>query len=337
MRPETRERFNAYCDNIAEINQVGSATTKFSVEPSIQQRLINRKQESSEFLSRVNIVPVPELSGEVLGLGISGPVTSNTDTSGGRRREPTNPNTMDGVGYQCRKNNQDTMLRYDWLDLWAKFPDFEQRIQRNIIQRQALDTIMIGLNGTHWSADTDLATYPSLEDVNVGWLQKLRNDKPEHVLDEGERVAGKVTYGPGGDYATLDALVYDAINNLLPSWARRDTSLRAVVSWDLLNDKYFPLINAEREPTEELARDVIMSSKRLGNRQADEVPYMPEGTIMVTRYDNLSIYEQEGKRRRHIKDEPEVDRIADYQSSNDAYAIEDYDFACLIENIEYAA
>src|SRR5690606_5520961 len=129
----------------------------------------------------------------------------------------------------------------------------------------------------------------------------------------------------------------DAINTMLPSWARRDTSLRAMVSWDLLNDKYFPLINQEEAPTEQIARDVIMSSKRLGNRGADEVPYMPEGKIFITRYDNLSIYEQEGKRRRLIKDEPELDRIVDYQSSNDAYVVEDYDFACLIENIEYAA
>ena len=31
-------------------------------------------------------------------------------------------------------------------------------------------------------------------------------------LDEGTAVAGNVTYGPGGDYKTLDALVYDAID-----------------------------------------------------------------------------------------------------------------------------
>lgn len=336
MRPQTRERFNAYCDNIASLNNVASSSTKFSVDPSIQQRLIDRKQESSEFLNLINVVPVEELQGEVLGLGVSGPVTSNTDTSGGTRRQPTSPSVLDAHGYQCRKNNQDTALRYDWLDLWAKFPDFEQRIQNNIVKRQALDAIMIGFNGRTWSATSDPATYPNLEDVNIGWLQKLRDQKPAHVLDEGEKVAGKVTYGPNGDYASLDALVYDAVNAMLPSWARSDPELRVIVSWDLLNDKYFPLINKERDPSEELARDVIMSSKRLGNRQANEVPYMPQGSIFVTRYDNLSIYEQEGKRRRHIKDEPELDRITDYQSSNDAYVVEDYDFACLIENIEYA-
>ncbi len=46
------------------------------------------------------------------------------------------------------------------------------------------------------------------------------------------------------------------------------------------------------------------------------------------------IYWQEGARRRHLKDEPEYDRVADYQSSNDAYVIEDFGAAALVENIE---
>jgi hypothetical protein len=67
------------------------------------------------------------------------------------------------------------------------------------------------------------------------------------------------------------------------------------------------------------------------------VPYFPTAKVFITRYDNLSIYEQETGRRRHIKEVPERDRIEDYQSSNDAYVIEDYDFACLVENIEFKA
>ncbi len=337
MRNETRLLFNEFCERIAELNSVDDATQKFNVEPSVQQKLIDKKQESSEFLSRINIISVDEMKGALLGIGIGGPLVSTTDTSGTGTRQTVSPSNMDDIEYECVQNNSDTHIRYALLDAWAKFPDFQARIQSQIVKRQALDNILVGFNGTHHAATSNSTTYPMRQDVNIGWLQKVRDDKPEHVLDEGAKVAGKVTYGPGGDYATLDALVYDAINSILPSWARSDTNLRAFVSWDLLNDKYFPLINADRDPTEQLARDTIMSTKRLGNRAAAEVPFMPNGTIFVTRYDNLSIYEQEGKRRRHIKDKPERDRIEDYQSSNDAYVVEDYDFALLVENIEYKA
>ncbi|MPT48061.1 MAG: phage major capsid protein, P2 family [Sphingobium sp.] len=337
MQEATRILFNDFLDRQAELNGIADPTAKFAVEPSIQQKLIDKRQESSEFLSRVNIIPVTEMKGASLGLGIGGPLVSNTDTSGNGTRQTVSPSNMDDIEYECRKNNSDTHITYALLDAWAKFSDFQTRIQNQIVKRQALDNILVGLNGTHFAATSNPVTYPNREDVNIGWLQKLRTDKPAHVMDEGAKVAGKVTYGPGGDYATLDAMVYDAINGLLPSWARGDTALTCFVSFDLLNDKYFPLINKERDPTEQIARDTIMATKRLGGKAAEDIPFMPQATIFITRHDNLSIYEQEGKRRRHIKEKPERDRIEDYQSSNDAYVVEDYDFACLIENIEYAA
>lgn len=337
MQEQTRILFNDFLDRQAELNSIGDPSTKFNVDPSIQQKLIDKRQESSDFLSRINIIPVSEMKGALLGLGIGGPLVSNTDTSGSGTRQTVSPSNMDEITYECVQNNSDTHIRYALLDAWAKFPDFQTRIQSQIVKRQALDNILVGFNGTSAAATSNPTTNPDRSDVNIGWLQKMRNDKPTHVMDEGTKVAGKITYGPGGDYATLDALVYDAINGILPSWARGDTELVAMTSHDLLNDKYFPLINEDRDPSEQLARDIIMSSKRLGGKQAADVPYMPQGTIFITRYDNLSIYEQEGKRRRHIKDVPERDRIEDYQSSNDAFVVEDYDFALLLENIEYAA
>ncbi len=155
-------------------------------------------------------------------------------------------------------------------------------------------------------------------------------------MSEGTPASGKVTYGsdPAADYATLDALVYDAKETLLEDWAASDTELVVLVGRDMLHDKYLPLVNSDEKPSEQIARDIIMSSKRLGNLPAAQVPGFPAGKVMITRLDNLSIYYQDGKMRRHMKDEPEFDRVADYQSSNESYVIEDTDYACVVENIE---
>jgi len=335
MRKDTRARFNLFTAQIAALNDVDDATVKFAVDPSIQQKLVDKKQESSAFLAKINIVPVEEMKGEILGLGAPGPNSSRTDTSGAGRRATKQLTTLDSLGYECKQTNYDTHIRYALLDMWAKFADFETRIQNQIIKGQALDNIRIGFNGVSAAATTNLATSPNLEDVNIGWLEKLRLQRPAHVMDDGA-VVGEVTYGShaAADYSTLDALVYDAVNQLLPAWAAEDTELVAIVGRDLLHDKYFPLIDQAIDPTEQMARDVIMSTKRLGQLPALRVPFFPAGKVMITRLDNLSIYEQDGKRRRHIKDAPEADRIEDYQSSNDSYVIEDLDYACLIENIE---
>ena len=42
---------------------------------------------------------------------------------------------------------------------------------------------------------------------------------------------------------------------------------------------------------------------------------------------------QTGARRRYIEDEPKRNRIVNYESSNDAYVVEDYDCVALVENI----
>jgi P2 family phage major capsid protein len=334
MRNETRKLFNAYKAQVAKLNGVDSTDEKFSVDPSVQQTMESKIQESSAFLSKINMPIVPEQSGQKIGLGVSGPIASRTDTTASDR-QTRDASSMDGNGYFCRQTNFDTHLTYAKLDAWAKFPDFQPRVRDAILQRQALDRIMIGFNGVSIAANTDLAANPLLQDVNKGWLQKLRENAAERVLNKGKD-AGTVKIGAGGDYANLDAAVFDLVQ-LLDPWFQDDTQMVALVGRDLLHDKYFPLINTSDKATEKLAADVIISQKRLGGLQAATVPFIPAGRVLVTRFDNLSIYIQEGGRRRQIEDNAKRDRIEFYESSNEDYVIEDYGCSALLENIEIVA
>ncbi|MDP8801368.1 P2 family phage major capsid protein, partial [Serratia marcescens] len=59
MRKQTRFKFNAFMSRLAELNGVatGDLDKKFSVEPSVTQTIMTRVQDSSTFLTRINIVP----------------------------------------------------------------------------------------------------------------------------------------------------------------------------------------------------------------------------------------------------------------------------------------
>ena len=333
MRNETRRLYNAYLDQVAKLNGVESAAEKFTVEPSVQQTLETMIQESSEFLGRINMVGVAEQMGDKIGLGVSGPIgsTTNTTTTDRATRDVT---VMDEQGYVCTQTNFDTHLTYAKIDAWAKFQDFQARIRDAILRRQALDRIMVGFNGTSRQATSDFGTNQLLQDVNIGWLQKYRTHASDRVLVEVVTESGKVTVGATGDYKNLDALVFDAINNMIEPWYQEDGGLVAIMSRDLLADKYFPLINTANPPSEQAALDMVISQKRVGGVQAVRVPYMPAGKIFITSLENLSIYWQEGARRRTVVDNAKRDRIENYESSNEAYVIEDYGFGCLVENIE---
>lgn len=343
MRNDTRTHFNSFAAQVAKLNGVPDATQKFAVDPTIQQRLEKRIQESSDFLSRINIVGVDELKGEKLALGVTGPIAARTNVNN-QDRKTRDLTTLDAQGYECRMTEFDTHLGYAKLDAWAKFPNFQAMVRDVIVRQQALDRMMIGFNGTSAASQTDPIANPYLQDVNIGWLQQYRTLSPQRVMKDG-KTNGKILIDPTteknaagetvlkGDYSTLDALVYDVISSLIAPWFRRLPGLVVILGRNLMADKYFPLLN-QLPPSEQLAADLVISQKRIGGLQGMDVPFFPDNALMVTTLDNLSVYWQNGARRRFVTENPKRNRIENYESSNDAYVVEEFGAGCLVENIE---
>ncbi|EKS8512273.1 phage major capsid protein, P2 family [Salmonella enterica subsp. enterica serovar Uganda] len=344
MKKNTKFAFNAYLQQLARLNsvEVEELSSKFTVEPSVQQTLEDEIQQSAAFLTLINISPVDEQSGQLLGLGVGSTVAGTTDTTK-QDREPTDPMVMEDVEYKCEQTNFDTVLTYAKLDLWAKFQDFQVRIRNAIIKRQALDRIMIGFNGLARAKTSNRTENPLLQDVNKGWLQKIREDAPDSVMGsttkDGVTTKGTVKVGKGaskldeGGYENLDALVMDAVNELIDVVYQDDDDLVVVCGRELLSDKYFPLVNKDQDNSEKIAADLIISQKRMGGLQAVRAPYFPANALLITRLDNLSIYWQVDTRRRSVIDNPKRDRIENFESVNEAYVVEDYRCVALVENI----
>lgn len=333
MRNETRKQFNAYKQRLAELNQVETAADLFSVTPSVQQTLEAKMQQSSAFLSAINMIGVDELSGEKVGIGVTGSIAGRTDTTGAGVRTPRDVSALDSQGYTCKQTDFDTAIRYAMLDAWAKFPDFQTRLRDAILKRQALDRICIGFNGTSAAATTDRGTNTLLQDVNIGWLQQYRTNAVARVMSEVVASSGKVNIGATGDYKNLDALVMDASHSLIDDWYQQDPELVCILGRNLLQDKYFPLVNKDQGSQDALATDLIISQKRVGGLQAVTAPFVPDDTMIITALSNLSLYWQVNGRRRYIKEAPEKNQIENYESSNDAYVVEDYGRGCVVENI----
>lgn len=366
MRKETRALFNAYILQLASLNAIAVAdvNTKFAVAPAVEQKLEEKIQESSEFLQAINVMPVTQQKGSKLGLGTTRTIAGRTDTSGAGVRNPGDPtDSAQRHQYTCEQTNYDWSQRYALLDAWRHRPEFQTLMRDSILQQQGRDRIMIGWNGTSVAATTDRVANPLLQDVNKGWLYWIRTEAPEQVMDDGNltvktdgtnNAALKAIYVKAGvelydgaaynvaggsahavaDYSSLDALVLDA-KRLLPEWHRGNTDLVVIVGHDLVDDKYFNIAQTTgTTATEVEATDrIIRSDKQLGGLPAVRVPFFPANAILITTLKNLSIYWQEETRRRMLKDEPEKDRVANYESVNEAYVVEDYELAAFVENI----
>lgn len=332
MRPQTRLAYNKLAQRIAEVNGVSLATEQFAVAPSVQQKLEAKLQLSSDFLKRINIVGVTEQSGEKLGLGTTTTIAGRTDTTAADR-VPADPTDLSGQGYTCKQTNFDTAISYSKLDAWAKFPNFQSMYRDVCIRQQALDRIMIGFNGTSAAATTNRAANQKLQDVNIGWLEHIRVDAPAHRMAEVVPASGKVSIGENWDYENIDALVMDVTENLIDEAARDNPNLVVICGRAILADKYFSKVNRKQGGADELASDIIVSQKQIGGLPAVRVPFFPANALLVTTLDNLSIYYQDSARRQQMVDNAKRDRVENYESSNDAYVVENYGITALVENI----
>ncbi|MGL5948161.1 MAG: P2 family phage major capsid protein [Aeromonas sp.] len=185
MENFTRDQFDGYLAQQAKLNgvTVAAVSKQFAVEPAVQQRLENVKQESSDFLKAINSFGVTEQEGQKVGISVSGPIASrnagHTDP-----RMPNAVHSLTATTYRLEQTNFDTYLGYAQLDAWAMHKDFQARISRAIAEREALDRLMIGFNGVSVAVKSDPAANPLLQDVNVGWLQKMRLNAPERVMSD---------------------------------------------------------------------------------------------------------------------------------------------------------
>ncbi|PTS96437.1 phage major capsid protein, P2 family [Pseudomonas sp. HMWF006] len=317
---------------IAETYGVALSSKMFSVEPSIAQELNDAITAKADFLQRINVIPVTEIKGEKVFIGVSGPVTGRTNTKT-TDREAKDASELDNSTYELSSTESDVGLPYAKIDAWAKFPDFHQRYSAAVQKQIALDRIMVGFHGVKAAAQTDIAAYPMLQDVNKGWLQQLREQAPQQVLKEG-KAAGKVTLGLDGDYANLDALVHDT-KQMVDERLRDGGDLVAIIGSDLLAADKAKLYAKQGDvPTEKERIEDAQVIATYGGLPSFSVPFFPVNAVLVTSWDNLSIYFQDSSWRKQTVDNPKRSRVEDYNSRNEGYVIEQLEKIALTENVE---
>lgn len=163
--------------------------------------------------------------------------------------------------------------------------------------------------------------------MNIGWLEKTRLHAPSRLMgydSDGEETADTFNVGEGGKYGTLDAIVFDVMSNLIDPWYQGGADLVLLVGRELWVNHGLALYNDNRNATERNALQIWFAQQAVAGLPTVTVPFFPPRGLVVTSYDNLSIYFQSGVQRRAIIDNPRRDRVEEYFSSNDAFVVEDY-------------
>ncbi len=90
MSDITRNKLGCYMAQQASLNNipVSALVSRFTVEPSVQQRFENAVKESTEFTKKINVFGVTDQKGEKILLDTTGPIArTNTSYDGTKRRK----------------------------------------------------------------------------------------------------------------------------------------------------------------------------------------------------------------------------------------------------------
>lgn len=321
MQPNTITQLKKLEQAMQEQYGVASVAEQFSVSPTQAQKIIAAAKEESTFLNRINVITVKNQKGQAIGINATGMIAGTTDTSV-QDRLPRDPHSLGGTDYLCEQVNFDTFIAYAVLDAWAHRPEFQELVAKQTRKQISLNMITIGWWGASRAATSDPVANPKGQDVAKGWLKKIEEQAPQNFITEGA-TAAQIRIGEGGDYVNLDAAVND-IKNLIEPEHEDDGDLVTIIGRELLSyatGKFYDEhagTPSEKGKIEE--RQVIGT---YGGLPAFKVPGFPERGILVTSFDNLSIYIQEDSIRRYMTNNPKRDRYETYQSQNMDYVIEE--------------
>jgi len=331
MKAKTNTLFNAITVALAATHGVSSMAKQFNVDPTIEQKLYDEVYESAELLQMINTVPVDDLVGQSVMMTQTGSVTgrAGVETDDSQERNTTDVSNLTDREYRCYPVECDVHLPWPTMDAWSKFPDFHKKYRAHVKKAIALDMIKVGWNGTHAAPKTNRTTHPMLQDVNIGWLQLLRRDNSANVITAGEH-ADEIRIGEGGDYENLDQAINDAKSGI-PLHLRE--GLVAIVGEELLaEDKNKLYAKQAHTPSEKTKIEMKQVIETYGGLPTYEITFFPPRGILITSFENLSWYYQNGSTRTSVIDNVKKKRVEDYQSRNDCYYIEDLDKAIYLES-----
>lgn len=329
MHIATSNKFSAYKNDKQKKYNTSDQEGSFNVEAERIPEELALIRQTDEFLSRINLVPVKLESESVIGLGSGKLIAARVDTVHGGTRQARRIKPVEDMKYYCQQVNFDTQLSFGSLDAFAHYPDFNDRLEREIRKHINLDMIRLGFFGKAVADDSDYDVNPNGEDVANGWIQKLRENRPDSMLT---KASANILIGAGGDYETINDAVIAVKNKIAPHY-RDVNDLVVLLGSDLVaHDKanfYQKQVEAN-QPVNQIELRQIKES--YGAMPAFMPSCFPSRGIMVTSFDNLSIYFLASSLRRTFgKRNDSANCIDNFESVSIDYVIEHLDKAAAID------
>ena len=305
------------------------AGARFTLAPDSERNWLTAVQNSNEFLSKLDVDTcdaqvVENLYSEEMGL-----VSGRTDTNE-KDRPTTDLAGLMGISYTAVKTQHDTHITFDEYNRWARRnrAKFQAYIAEKRAASKSNDMMKIAWHGKEVAKTTDKAKNPLGQDVNIGFIERVRKHYPQNIIDGTEE---GITIGKGGTYESLDQAVI-AMKAMIPKELQNGLELYA--SDEFFVDRDMKMVEkvTVTEAGDKSLQKVFTTVA--GGIHAETPPFFPDNTLILTSPKNLAIRTQEGSVRVGMKKNHARSREEFYNEANEFYAVKDYRKIVILTNVK---
>jgi hypothetical protein len=178
---------------------------QFTATPVVEQILIKRMVELGGAFMQAHVMTaqVSQLVGERIIMSPSGLTSKRTNTVT-TDRAPADILSLEDRQYTLKKVEDDISIPYSTIDSWQnQFGNFSAMWQEFVLTGIVNSIICTGWNGTSAETATNSGTYPLRQDLNIGWLQRLRAYDTGSKWTNGQSLS--CTFTDAGDVVTSTA------------------------------------------------------------------------------------------------------------------------------------
>ena len=326
---ESTKALAVYATQVATTGGVTNAEKLFSIAPPIETKLRAAIHHSDAFLSMISVMPVQQITGQVVDVGVDALLT-------GRKANGRFVNELGNTGntYTLTETDSCGAIKWAMLTQWANAGntgEFVKLMNAAMTRAFALDMLRVGFNGTSIATTTNPETSPLGQDINKGWLTIAKEKQPVQVL------ASAILDSTGtveDSYKNLDSLVQDLINTTIHEVHRQNPDLVVLVGSDLVASEQHRLLELADSPTEHKAAQSL--AKTIAGKKAYTPPFFPATQVMVTTTKNLQIMQQTGTQWRKSRNEEDRKQFENSWLRMEGYAIGDLDKFAAIESVTVA-
>lgn len=294
------------------------------VSPTLVQTTEEKIRQTYEFLGMISSTPTDQDSGQVLSLAEGkslGQRTVSNDSN--HKRRPVTVGGFTGREFKCLELELDVII--DWITQlqWGMQSGDVFNLYREYIMRsRALSRLRLMFYGQseNLAVQTNLTTYPMMEDVGKGFFQYMIDNYPDHVL--GITVGGvtakgydinPINVGNGGDFSSMAQLADYMKNSMLPRIYRGNTNIRAISGDSLLTQDIQQVIaNSGNDAMQRAATETLLGMSTLAKIPAFTPDEFPERGLIITDPRNLDYIYQTQSVRRSVEESADKKGLVDY-------------------------